>query len=69
VSLRAEKPRLWSDGRHFVRGQNRIFYLHPDGTRFALATVEQAAGVKHDKVTFLINFFDHLRKIAPSAKP
>ncbi|MDP3718720.1 MAG: protein kinase [Acidobacteriota bacterium] len=67
-SLRAEKPRLWSQ-RRMVRSQNRMFDLHPDGTRFALAPVEQAAGVKHDKVTFLINFFDHLRTIAPAAKP
>jgi len=64
-SLRAEKPRLWSDGRYFVRSQNRMFDLHPDGMRFALAPLEQAVGVKHDKVTVLINFFDYLRKIAP----
>ena len=28
-SFRAEKPRLWSEGRYVVRGQNRTFDLHP----------------------------------------
>lgn len=69
ASLRAEKPRLWSDGRFFVRGQNRMFDLHPDGTRFAIAPGGQDSGVKNDKVTFLFNFFDYLQKIAPVAKP
>jgi serine/threonine protein kinase/Tol biopolymer transport system component len=68
-SLQAEKPRLWSDGRYFVRSQNRMFDLHPDGTRFALAPSAFDSGVKQDKVTFLFNFFDHLRAIAPVAKP
>ncbi|MDP3719874.1 MAG: protein kinase [Acidobacteriota bacterium] len=68
-SLRAEKPRLWSDGRYFVRGQNRMFDLHPDGMRFALAPSALDSGVKHDKLTFLFNFFDHLRQIAPVTKP
>ncbi|MBI3490439.1 MAG: protein kinase [Acidobacteria bacterium] len=36
-SFRAEKPRLWSDGRFVVRAGNRSFDLHPDGERFALA--------------------------------
>ena len=31
-----------------------MFDLHPDGTRFALASV-----------TFIFNFFDELRRIAP----
>jgi serine/threonine-protein kinase len=67
-SFRAEKPRLWSEGRFVTRGPNRMFDLHPDGTRFALAPVEQAPGVKQDKVVFLFNFFDELRRIAPPAK-
>jgi hypothetical protein len=44
-----------------------MFDLHPDGTRFALAPVEQG-GAKQDHLTFLFNFFDELRRIAPAAK-
>jgi hypothetical protein len=68
-SFRDEKPRLWSDGRFVVRGPNRMFDLHPDGERFALfpeAQVER--GVKQDRVTFIVNFVDELRRIAPGAK-
>ncbi len=67
ASFRAEKPRLWSEGRHAVRGGRR-FDLHPDGTRIAVTAVENTPGVKQDKVTFLFNFFDELRRIAPVAK-
>ena len=35
--LRPGKPRLWSEGRYQSQGPNRMFDLHPDGTRFALA--------------------------------
>ncbi len=64
-SFRSEKPRLWSNGRYLVRGPSRMFDLHPDGTRVALAPVEQTPGVKQDKLTFLFNFFDELHRIAP----
>ena len=67
-SFRAGKPRLWSEGRYLTRGGNRMFDLHPDGTRFALAPVEQTPGVTQGHVTFLFNFFDELRRIAPVAK-
>jgi Tol biopolymer transport system component len=68
-SFRAEKPQIWSKRRFVVRGrQNRMFDLHPDGTRFALAPVEQTGGAKQDKVVFLFNFFDELRRIAPPTK-
>ena len=67
-SFRAEKSRLWSEGRYVVRG-SRMFDLHPDGTRVAMATATIASEVKHDKLTFLFNFLDELRRIAPAAKP
>ncbi|MDO8679358.1 MAG: hypothetical protein Q7R30_12455 [Acidobacteriota bacterium] len=66
-SFRAEKPQPWSDGRFVVRGLNRMFDLHPDGERFAL-TAQTQVGAKQDKVVFLFNFFDELRRIAPVAK-
>jgi hypothetical protein len=46
-----------------------MFDLHPDGKRFALAPVTQApVGKKQDKIVFIVNFFDELRRIAPVTK-
>jgi serine/threonine-protein kinase len=69
-SFVAEKPRLWSEVRFVVRersgGPNRSFDLHPDGQRFALASVQETqTAEKQDKVVFVFNFFDELRRVAP----
>ena len=69
-SFRAEKPRLWSEGRFLGRPRppSRDLDLHPDGERFALAPVSVQQGVaKLNKVVFLFNFFDELRRVAPAA--
>ena len=67
-SFRADKPRLWSEARFITRPRQRSFDLHPDGNRFAIAAVTETQAVKEDKVVFIFNFFDELRRIAPSAK-
>ena len=72
-SFRAEKPRLWSEGRFTPRdgptATTRNFDLHPDGDRFALAALtETEANAKQDKVVFIFNFFDELRRIAPTTR-
>jgi dipeptidyl aminopeptidase/acylaminoacyl peptidase len=68
-SFRAEQPRLWSNGRYMVNGAMRMFDLHPDGERFALAPVTQTpGGAKQDKIVFIMNFFDELRRITPDAR-
>src|SRR4051794_20020122 len=68
-SLRVEKPQSWSDAHFVVRGLNRMFDLHPDGERFALAVLQEtAAGAKQDHVTFVFNFVDELRRVAPAVK-
>jgi len=47
----------------------RSFSLHPDGDRFALAaSPETDVSAKQNKVVFIFNFFDELRRIAPSTK-
>ena len=67
-TFRAEKPRLWSDGRYQTRGSVRMFDLYPDGERFALAPAVPTPGeMKQDKLVFIVNFFDELRRVA-SAK-
>jgi hypothetical protein len=43
-----------------------MFDLHPDGERFALAAMpETQTETRPDKVVFVFNLFDELRKIAP----
>ena len=67
-SFRAETPRLWS-GEHFAaRGPNRAFDLHPDGERFVLARAARTQSSRKDGVTFVFNFFDELRRLAPATK-
>jgi hypothetical protein len=64
--FRAEKHRPWSEGRFVARprtGPTRSFNLHPDGDRFALANEIQAEP-KRDKLVFIFNFFDELRRVA-----
>ena len=65
-SFRADKPRLWSDARFEVRTRlYRNVDLHPDGERFALATVPDAQSApRQDKVVLVFNFFEELRRIA-----
>jgi serine/threonine-protein kinase len=62
-SFHSEKPRLWSEGRYQTRGSIRMFDLHPDGQRFALAAAVHPAGGARDKLVFFLNFFDELRRI------
>jgi serine/threonine-protein kinase len=66
-SFGAEKPRLWSEGR-FRRPRGltwRPLELHPDAQRFALALPAEAETVKQDKVVFVFNFFEELRRVVP----
>ena len=64
-SFRAEKPRAWSDGRYQARGHNRMFDLHPDGVRVALAPDARTPGrSRPDSVVFIFNFFEELRRIS-----
>jgi Tol biopolymer transport system component len=72
-SFRADKPRLWSEGR--FSGTNPIatyggyYDLHPDGERVAVMPLaETQAAARQDKLVFVFNFFDELRRIAPTTK-
>jgi serine/threonine-protein kinase len=68
-SFRAEKPRLLSDRRYLPRPRQRAFDVHPDGNRFALAVFpDSLTEVRQDKVVLVSNFFDELRRIAPTAR-
>ena len=67
-SFKADKPRLWSERKIQPRPRLRSFDLHPDGERFAVSAAETPAEDRRDKIVFIFNFFDELRRIAPAAK-
>jgi hypothetical protein len=66
-SFRADKPQLWSPtGIRVARaGNNSGHDLHPDGKRLATLAAQDQSSAVQDKVVFVFNFADYLRKIAP----
>jgi Tol biopolymer transport system component len=64
-SFTAGKPRLWTETR--LRTSNYSNYdLAPDGKRLAAMVADNATGDKPlTHLTFLLNFFDELRRRAP----
>jgi len=68
-SFVADKPRLWSPRPFESRAVGWDFDVHPDGERVAVApTPETAAEAKQDKVVFVLDFADDLRRLAPPAR-
>ena len=68
-SFKADKPRVWSERAVLSRPRERAFDLHPDGERFAVAaSPEPQTETKQDKIVFIFNFFDELRRLAPAGK-
>ena len=68
-SFRAEKPRVWSPGLVPGRGFDRTYDLYPDGERVAVLKASgDEAEARRDRVVFIQNFFDELRRIAPVGK-
>jgi hypothetical protein len=67
-SFTPDKPRAWSEHRLLVRPGFRSFDLHPDGERIALAIAPEGDRViTQDKLVFMMNFFDELRRLAPGS--
>jgi hypothetical protein len=65
-----DQPHQWSEHRILVRPRGRSYDLHPDGDRVAAAIASDTERtVAQDKVVFIVNFFDELRRLAPVAKP
>jgi hypothetical protein len=61
-----DTPRAWSPTTDRVLGSG--YDLHPDGQRLALLAAQDQGLVVRDKVVFVFNFFDYLRKIAPVSR-
>ncbi len=67
-SFRVEKPRVWSS-RRVLQGASSPFDLHPDGKRVAvLKAADEETELHRNKIVFITNFFDELRRIAPPSK-
>jgi serine/threonine-protein kinase len=67
-SFKADKPRIWSEQVIWARAYQSSYDLHPDGQRLAVALPLAQAEEKLDKMTFIFNFSDELRRIAPATK-
>jgi Tol biopolymer transport system component len=68
-SFNPEKPRVWSDRRVLLPNFIHVLDLHPDGTRLAVFPRPDAEAVTGNlHVTFLLNFFDELRRRVPLGK-
>ena len=68
-SFRAERPQQTSSTAIAplrVASTQRYFDIHPDGQRFVGAPARLASPVKQDRVVFIFNFFDELRRVAPT---
>ena len=61
------KPRLWTDTRIFFPGRSNLG-LAPDGKRFAVLQMPETTGETKGpvRVTFLLNFFDEVRRRIPA---
>jgi eukaryotic-like serine/threonine-protein kinase len=66
-SFQPDKPQLWSPTAIRGLGTSSPYDLHPDGKRAAVIAARDQGGVQ-DKVVFMFNFFDYLRKIAPGKR-
>lgn len=65
-SFTAAKPRLWTETRLRLFGSYSNYDLAPDGKRLAAMVADDANGDKPSThLTFLLNFFDELRRRAP----
>jgi serine/threonine-protein kinase len=65
-SFLADQARPWSDFFLPSRPRQRVFDLHPDGERIGASVTSTPSA--QDKVVFVFNFFDELRRITPSGK-
>jgi len=66
MSLAAGKPRVWTEARLRDTGVYSNCDRSPDGKRLAAMVADDASGEKPPThLTFLLNFFDELRRRAP----
>jgi eukaryotic-like serine/threonine-protein kinase len=66
-SFRVEKARLWAEHAPGLREMlgTRLYALHPDGVRVAIAPPSQSEKAAPTHLTFVLHFDEELRRIAP----
>jgi serine/threonine-protein kinase len=65
-SFAAGKPRVWAETRIRASGWGPNYDITPDGKRLAAIVADDSTGGKlPTHLTFLLNFFDELRRKAP----
>ena len=57
-------PKAWAPGASATQNYD----IHPDGTRLGIIAAPDQAGIVQDKIVFISNFFDYLRRTVPAAK-
>ena len=68
-SFRADTPQVWSPTSIQGLAPAYPYDLHPDGKRLAADRGRRRErGVVQDKVVFVFNFGEYLKKIAPGTK-
>jgi serine/threonine-protein kinase len=68
-SFTAEKPRMWTETRLLSTANIPNYDLAPDGKRLAAFVADDAKGEKPlTHLTFLLNFFDELRRKVPTGQ-
>jgi serine/threonine-protein kinase len=65
-SFAAGKPRVWSETRLMNSSGMPVYDLAPDGKRLAAILASDQTGGEPTHLTFLLNFFDELRRRAPA---
>ena len=66
-AFRADPPQLWSPGQFSSDfGGTAAFDLHPDGNRFAVLKAPDTEETPVNKVNIVLNWFDELKRRAPT---
>jgi serine/threonine-protein kinase len=67
-SFRVDTPRPWATPAAWLRELSgyRLYALHPDGARVAIAPSPDADAAAAGHVTLVLNLFDELRRTRPS---
>jgi eukaryotic-like serine/threonine-protein kinase len=66
-SLVVETPRVWFGRRIPTFSSTRSYDLAPEGKRVVALLPADTPEEPHDRVIFLLNFFDELRRRVPSS--
>ena len=67
-AFQVDKPQVWTPTSAVSFGTSYPYDIHPDGKRLALTAAVDQAGVVQDKVVFVSNFIEYLKKTVAGRK-